>query len=106
MLSPDVTTDWIAAIYNAQKRVWKGLDIQIPVLAMCSDKSVEGNEWSPKFMQGDAVLNVADNEKYYRTLGSNVQCTKIVGGMHELFCSQPAVRDSLYKIIFDWLHSN
>ncbi len=106
MLSPDVTTDWIAAIYNAQKRVWKGLDIQIPVLAMCSDKSVEGSEWSPEFMQGDAVLNVADNEKYYRTLGSNVQCTKIVGGMHELFCSQPAVRDSLYKIIFDWLHSN
>ena len=103
MLSPDVTTDWIAAIYNAQKQVWKGLNIQIPVLAMCSDNSVEGRVWSPHFMHGDAVLNVADNEKYFQSLGNNVQSARIVGGMHDLLCSQPAVRDSLYKIIFDWL---
>ena len=103
MLSPDVTTDWIAAVYTAQKRVWKGLDIRIPVLAMCSDKSVDSNEWSPEFMRADAVLNVADNEKYFQSLGSNVQSIKILNGMHDLFCSQPEVRESVYRHIFHWL---
>jgi alpha-beta hydrolase superfamily lysophospholipase len=103
MLSPDVTTDWIAAIYTAHKQVRRGLNIRIPVLAMCSDKSVEGSKWSPEFMRADAVLNVADNEKYFQSLGSNVQSIKIVDGMHDLFCSQPEVRESVYRHIYNWL---
>ena len=106
ILSPDVTTDWIAAVYNAQKRVWQGLDIRIPILAMCSDNSIKGHKWSPEFMRGDAVLNVAENEKFFQSLGSNVQSIKIVGGMHELFCSQPEVRENVYKHIFYWLREN
>ena len=103
MLSPDVTTDWIAAIYTAHKQVRRGLNIRIPVLAMCSDKSAKGSKWSPEFMRADAVLNVADNEKYFQSLGSNVQSIKIVDGMHDLFCSQPEVRESVYRHIYNWL---
>ena len=105
MLSPDVTTDWIAAVYNAQKKVWRGLDIKIPILAMCSDNSVEGNKWSEEFMHGDAVLNVSDISQYFKSLGSNVRCVKVVGGMHDLLLSQPDVRDRAYRDIFSWLIS-
>ena len=106
MLSPDVTTDWISAIYKAQKVVWGGLDIKIPVLAMYSDRSIDGSVWSEEFMLGDAVLNVSDIAKYSKTLGDNVQRAKIVGGLHDLLCSRPEVRERVYRYIFDFLIKN
>ena len=106
MLSPDVTTDWIAAIYKGQKKVWDGLDIKVPVLAMYSDKSVDGSEWSEEFMHGDAVLNIEDIALYSQTLGENVQRAKIVGGIHDLLCSLPDVRERAYRYIFYFLGKN
>jgi hypothetical protein len=106
MLSPDVTTDWISAIYKAQKVVWGGLDIKIPVLAMYSDRSIDGSVWSEEFMLGDAVLNVSDIAKYSKTLGDNVQRAKIVGGLHDLLCSRPEVRERVYRYIFYFLIKN
>ncbi|MBR5240557.1 MAG: alpha/beta hydrolase, partial [Muribaculaceae bacterium] len=106
MLSPDVTTDWISAIYKAQKIVWRGLDIKIPVLAMYSDRSVNGDEWNEEFMHSDAVLNVCDIAKYSQTLGNNVQRAKIVGGIHDLLCSRPEVRERAYRYIFSFLIRN
>ena len=106
MLSPDVTTDWISAIYKAQKVVWGGLDIKIPVLAMYSDRSIDGSVWSEEFMHGDAVLNVSDIAKYSKTLGDNVQRAKIVGGLHDLLCSRPEVRERAYRYIFYFLIRN
>lgn len=103
MLSPNVTTDWISAIYNAQKTVWNGLDIKVPVLAMYSDNSVNGNKWSIEFMHGDAVLNVKDIAKYSQNLGNNIQRLKVVGGMHDLLCSKPEVRGRVYRFVFKWL---
>lgn len=106
MLSPDVTTDWIAAIYKGQKKVWDGLDIKVPVLAMYSDKSVDGSEWSEEFMHGDAVLNIEDIALYSQTLGEDVQRAKIVGGLHDLLCSRPEVRERAYRYIFYFLGKN
>ncbi|MBQ7818659.1 MAG: alpha/beta hydrolase [Bacteroidales bacterium] len=103
MLSPDVTTGWIGAIYDAQNQVWRGLDIKVPILSMYSDNSVNGDEWDEEFMHGDAVLNVDDIAKYSQTLGDNVKRLKVVGGMHDLICSQPDVRNRVYKSIFTWL---
>ena len=106
MLSPDVTTDWISAIYKGQKKVWDGLDIKVPVLAMYSDKSVDGSEWCEEFMHGDAVLNVNDIALYSQTLGYNVQRAKIIGGLHDLLCSRPEVRERAYRYIFYFLIRN
>ena len=103
MLSPDVTTDWISAIYYGQKKVWEGLNIRIPVLVMYSDKSVDGDEWGEEFMHGDAVLNVKDIAEYAQRLGNNVQRAKIVGGIHDLLCSLPDVRERAYRYIFYFL---
>ena len=106
MLSPDVTTDWISAIYNGQKKVWEGLNIKIPVLAMYSNESVDGDVWSEEFMHGDAVLNVKDIAEYAQKLGDNVQRAKIVGGIHDLLCSLPDVRERAYRYIFYFLMLN
>lgn len=106
MLSPDVTTDWISAIYKGQKMVWDGLDIKVPVLAMYSSCSVDGSEWSEEFMHGDAVLNIEDIALHSQTLGENVQRAKIVGGLHDLLCSRPEVRERAYRYIFYFLERN
>lgn len=103
MLSPDVTSGWIDAIYTAQKEVWQGLDIKIPILALYSTSSINADKWEPAYMQADAVLNVADIAKYTRTLGHNVKRVAISGGMHDILCSQPSVRNTAYTQIFQWL---
>lgn len=106
MLSPNVTTDWISAIHKAQKKVKKGLDIKIPVLAMYSDNSVNEEVWCESVMHGDAVLNVKDIAKFSERLGNNVEKKEIIGGMHDLLCSQPEVRESAYRYIFYFLMKN
>ena len=76
------------------------------VLRFYADNSVDGIEWCEDFMHGDAVLNVSDIAKYSQTLGDNVQRAKIVGGIHDLLCSRPEVRERAYRYIFYFLMRN
>jgi alpha-beta hydrolase superfamily lysophospholipase len=99
----EVTASWLRAIYKAQSRLHKGLDINCPVLVMRSDKSVKGKQWSDKFRNADAVLNVEHIRKHIPSLGKNATETVIVNGMHDLFLSAFEVRTEAYRRMFEWL---
>lgn len=75
----------------------------MPVLLMHSDNSVYGNEWTPAFNKGDAVLDVEDISLYGRELGPYVTEKVIKGGMHDLFLSEASVREKAYVAMFEWL---
>ncbi len=105
-LSPDVTSGWLRAITKAQNELQGGGSITIPVLLMCSDKSVYGNEWSPEYNRGDAVLDVEEISRYGRRLGNNVQEVVVKDGLHDLLLSRKPVRDATYDYMFWWLKSN
>lgn len=98
-----VTAGWIRCISNAQSALKRHSFIQVPVLLMHSDKSVNASSWNPEVNSGDAVLNVKDIEKYGRRLGPQVTEATVPGGMHDLVLSSPAVRDAVYREIFSWL---
>lgn len=101
---PFVWSSWLRAIYNAHKRIKKGLNINVPVLVMHSSNSVYKKEWGEEFTKGDSVLNVADIDKYARKLGKNISIVTIENGMHDLILSPKPVRDKVYKEMFKWLN--
>lgn len=99
-----IKAGWIRAIHRAQKRVWNGLDIPVPVLLLSSDKSVkEKDGWSEAYKKADIVLDVADIRKYGARLGDEVTYVAVPDGMHDLMLSGLPARTFAYRTIFDWL---
>lgn len=105
-VSPPLTAGWIRAIYTGQKEIRKGLHIPVPVLVLHSDKTVYGDDWTPEFNQGDAVLDVKDIERYGKTLGPNAKTVTIPNGLHDLVLSDYAARSQTYREIFNFLKAN
>ncbi len=105
-VSPAVTSGWLGAIHNAHNYIQKGTDIKIPILLMHSMQSVNGDEWTPEFNKGDAVLDVNDISLYGKNLGPKVQELYVKEGLHDLILSRKPVREGVYQYIFKWLHRN
>ncbi len=98
-----VDASWTRAISSAQNKIKKGAGIKVPILLMHSDKSVDGDHWTPEFQHADAVLNVKDISRIGRKLGQDVTEDTIRGGLHDLVLSSPPVREQVYYYIFSWL---
>lgn len=95
---------WIRAIHHGQKKVQKGMKIQQPILLMSSDKSVEAtDQWNEAYHRADVILNVDEIQKFGAKLGPKVTPCIIKDGKHDLLLSEKAVRDEVYRTIFQWL---
>lgn len=93
---------WVRAISLAQRRVRRGLAIDVPVLIACSTRSYKG-KLSEAAYRADTVLNVADMLRYGPRLGPHVTLLQIEGGLHDLTLSAPAVRQTLFDEVRRWL---
>lgn len=102
-VSPAVTSGWIRAIHTSQKFLQKGVNLNIPTLLLHSDKSIYGNEWTPEFNKGDAVLDINDISKYGKRLSGKLTEMKVYNGLHDLYLSDKKVREALYLKTFEWL---
>lgn len=103
MISPDVTSGWIGAVHNAQSFIQDGVDVGVPVLLMYSDKTVNGEEWTPDFNKADVVLDVKDIARYGAHLSDEVESVEFKDGLHDLILSRKDVREAVYKRIFKWM---
>lgn len=103
-VSPDVDAGWVRAIDNAQKELQHGAHINIPILLMHSDNSVEGSRWCEAFNHGDAVLDVKDIARYGRTLGPSVTEATVKGGLHDLVLSEPKVAQAVYVTMLRFIN--
>ncbi len=101
-----VKAGWIAAIYDAQRKLHSGFNIKQPTLVMLSSKSCKYDEWNDELRKSDSVLNVDDIDKYSDMLGKNITKIKIRNGMHDLILSEKSVRENVYKNLFSWLKEN
>lgn len=97
---------WIGAIDRAQIQVQKGLQINCPVLAMSSDKSIVGEPWNVGYQTADGVLDVQDIQRYSRNIGKKTTLCIVPGGMHDLVLSKKNVRAAVYREMFSWLNKN
>ena len=105
--SPPVTMSWVRAITNAQNTVKnKNANIKVPLLVMHSSRKIEGCNWTPEFMTGDAVLDPMEIQAIGVTLGAmpekTVVCT-IDSGLHDLILSEPRPREAAYDSIFSFI---
>lgn len=100
---PDVNLSFIGAIHHAHKKTQNNLYLDVPILVLHSSKSIYEKKWSPKFMEGDCVLNVDHIEHYTHTIKGNVTSCEIENGMHDLVLSKKPVRNEVYKKMFEWL---
>lgn len=94
---------WLRAVRNGQRRIKRGLHIEVPVLVMSSDRSYFGKEWSDELLRSDSVLNVEDIGRYARNLGRDVTYVQIRDGVHDLFLSTHAAREAAFRAVFGWL---
>ncbi|MDR1197562.1 MAG: alpha/beta hydrolase [Prevotellaceae bacterium] len=103
--SPRMNFGWIHAIYHAQHKIRRGLQIACPVLVMHSGKSVKAGKWTDDISRADMVLDVKDIRKYSPKLGKNVVVQSIEDGKHDLILSEKSVRKKVYYSLFKWLKS-
>jgi alpha-beta hydrolase superfamily lysophospholipase len=96
---------WLRAIKQGQAQVQKGLAIAVPILVMFSSESSWAKSWDEIFLRTDAVLDVADIERFADALGPDVTKVRIQGGMHDLTLSAKPVREQVYRELFAWLRA-
>lgn len=97
-----VRVEWLAAAQRAIARAHAGLDIECPILVLCSAKTVRGKVWTDEFFRGDAVLDADAIARWSTRLGNQVTCIRIVDGMHDLLLSLPDVRARVFAEIARW----
>lgn len=98
---------WIHAVYEAQKELQKGLDLNIPVLNLYSNRSNPENFQNNALFESDIVLDVNDIAQFGKTLNANPNLTTnmvIENAMHGVTLSTLHVRTYAYDSIFNWLN--
>lgn len=108
--SPPVTMSWVRAISKAQGTVKKKRkNITVPLLVMHSSRKIDGCNWTPEFMTGDAVLDPFELQKIGVTLGADLRKTTVCtidSGLHDLILSEPVPRRAAYDSIFHFIRRN
>ncbi|MCH5213873.1 MAG: alpha/beta hydrolase [Muribaculaceae bacterium] len=107
--SPPVTMSWIRAITKAQKRIKKRREnICVPLLVMHSSRKIDGCNFTPEFMTGDAVLDPFAIQQIGVTLGRDKDRTVVCAidsGLHDLILSRPRPREAAYDTIFKFIRT-
>ena len=93
---------WLGAVLKGQRRLRRGLGIEVPVLVLFSSRSGYGKSWSDRFRSCDTVLDVEDIRRYAPCLGGRVALREIDGALHDLVLSALPVRTQVLTIMTDW----
>ena len=93
---------WLAAVFDGQAEVEKGLGITVPTLVMLSDKSMLQPRWDPGMARADVALNVDTVAHRALSLGDEVTVRRLAGALHDVVLSAPDVRERAYDTIGRW----
>ncbi|MER6398974.1 MULTISPECIES: alpha/beta hydrolase [unclassified Kitasatospora] len=94
---------WLAAIDRGQRRVRRGLGIDVPVLLMASTASIATTTWQARLHHADAVLRADDIAAQGPRLGRHVTIVRIEDGMHDLVLSGESARTQVFTELDRWL---
>ena len=99
-----VHAGWFRTIRRGHACLHQGLDLELPILLMRSDKSlVDPPGWSPEVMRADIVLDVAQMERWAPALGADVAMAVIPDAVHDIVLSATPVREHAFERIDAWL---
>ncbi|MBM9468042.1 alpha/beta hydrolase [Nakamurella leprariae] len=98
-----VRAGWLAAVLAGLRQAHRGLELPVPILVMCSSRTVVPKVRGQELFTGDAVLNAEAIARRATALGPRVTCLRIADGMHDLVLSRPPVRAAVYGELHRWL---
>lgn len=101
--APPVLSGWLGAILDGHTRVEAGLDIGAPACVLLSTRSSLGLSWREEMLHSDSVLEVDGIARAALHLGPSVTVERIDGALHDVFVSEPRVRDHAYARLEGWL---
>ncbi|MFF5260468.1 alpha/beta hydrolase [Actinomadura viridis] len=103
LLGFPVRAGWLAAVRRGQLRLHAGLDIDVPVLVMSSDRSVRPKPGVADLTSADAVLDVEHMARWAPRLGRHVTLVRIQGGLHDLVLSAKPAREQVFTELERWM---
>jgi len=99
----DIQGGWLAAILEGHGQVRQGLDIDVPVLVLLSDKTYFAPRYSSKMQKADSVIDVHDTAKRAVELGKTVMIHKIPDALHDVYASARPIRQHAFETTMAWL---
>lgn len=104
--SPPVKWGWIGSIDRAQSGVIKNRDnVAVPMLVMTSSRKIEGCNYTPEFLTGDAVLDPTMIRGVAHRLANTTVCV-IDSGIHDLILSPLPARREARQEIFRFIRTH
>lgn len=104
--SPPVKWSWVGAINGAQKDLMKRKDnIKVPILIMTSSRKIEGCNYTPEFLTGDAVLDPSMIRERGEQFSNKTVCV-IDSGIHDLILSPLPARKEARDEIFRYIRTH
>jgi alpha-beta hydrolase superfamily lysophospholipase len=94
---------WLDAIRRGQLRLHAGLGIDVPVLVMCSARSVRPTPGDDALTRADAVLDVEHIARWSVRLGPRLTLVRIEDGLHDLVLSAEPARKRTFAELDRWL---
>ncbi len=98
-----VRAGWFRSVRRAHRRVARGLNLEIPVLVLASDRSGPARRRHAELVTTDSVLDVAHMRDRAPRLGSDVTYREIPGGAHDLALSPAPARHRYLTTVVDWI---
>jgi alpha-beta hydrolase superfamily lysophospholipase len=98
-----VRAAWLAAVRRGQLRVHAGLEVDVPILVMCSTRSVKPRPGADRLTSADAVLDVEHIARWSVQLGPHVSLVRIDGGLHDLVLSAEPARKRTFAELDLWM---
>ena len=98
-----VRAEWLAAAQRAIAIAHAGLDLDRPILMMCSARTIRAKRWTEELYRGDSVLDTDALARWSTRLGGHVTCVRVTDGMHDLLLSAPDIRRRVFAEMTRWL---
>ncbi len=98
----DVHAAWLAAIRRAQRRLHRGLAVDVPVLVLASSTGLRVRDFVPEARSADIVLDPRQIARWSTAVGPHVTCVRVQDGVHDLVLSAEPVRKQVFDHIERW----
>ncbi|MGW2219625.1 alpha/beta hydrolase [Nonomuraea sp. NPDC001684] len=96
---------WLAAIRRAQRRLHRGLAVDVPVLVLASSTGLRVRDFVPEARSADIVLDPEHMARWATAIGPHVTCVRIQDGVHDLVLSAEPARKQVFAELDRWMNA-
>lgn len=94
---------WLRAVVEGHDRVHEGLGLKVPILTLCSDRSILRKPYSADSHEADTVLDVEQITAAAPKLGPHSAIRRIPGALHDVFLSKEPAREEALEATLEFL---